>query len=253
MSQEDLLLQAVADNPDDDAPRLAYADWLKARKDPRGDFIRVQIELARLPADDPGRGPLERRRKALLGKARKAWKKVCPKWARDDQDPDFDRGFLADFRCTAGDWLRHAAALVRRFPVHRVNMTATAAQMKELARSEALRRIRVLDLSYCSLGDEGVRDLVGSPNLANLTGLILYRCGVGPDGARALAGSPHLANLRSLNLMEDDVKDEGASALARSPHLKRLAHLSLRSNRMGTAGARALAGAPFVPGLETLR
>jgi uncharacterized protein (TIGR02996 family) len=40
------LLAAVLDRPEDDAPRLAYADWLDEHGEPeRGEFIRVQVEL----------------------------------------------------------------------------------------------------------------------------------------------------------------------------------------------------------------
>src|SRR5262245_13175122 len=50
------LLQAVCDNPTDDAPRLVYADWLEENGDSeRAEFIRLQIELARLPLGDPRR------------------------------------------------------------------------------------------------------------------------------------------------------------------------------------------------------
>ena len=46
--EQRILLKAVTDHPDDDAPRLAYADWCDRRGDPRGRFIRVQIELANM-------------------------------------------------------------------------------------------------------------------------------------------------------------------------------------------------------------
>jgi uncharacterized protein (TIGR02996 family) len=45
------LLRAVCHSPADDAPRLVYADWLDEHGRPeRAEFIRVQCELARLPA-----------------------------------------------------------------------------------------------------------------------------------------------------------------------------------------------------------
>ncbi|MBA2540602.1 MAG: TIGR02996 domain-containing protein [Deltaproteobacteria bacterium] len=37
------LLEAIHDNPDDDAPRLVYADALLERGDPRGEFISLQL------------------------------------------------------------------------------------------------------------------------------------------------------------------------------------------------------------------
>src|SRR5262249_10801808 len=54
MTQGEAILQGVLDNPDDDTPRLVYADWLDDHGDPdRAEFIRVQIELARLaPGQD---------------------------------------------------------------------------------------------------------------------------------------------------------------------------------------------------------
>src|SRR5262249_40656341 len=41
-------LRAVFHQPDDDTLRLIYADWLEERGDPRGDFLRLEVELHRL-------------------------------------------------------------------------------------------------------------------------------------------------------------------------------------------------------------
>jgi uncharacterized protein (TIGR02996 family) len=47
------LIRSVLANPADNAPRLVYADWLEERGRPEdADFIRVQIELARLGFGD---------------------------------------------------------------------------------------------------------------------------------------------------------------------------------------------------------
>jgi uncharacterized protein (TIGR02996 family) len=67
MTDDQGLFQAILDNPDDDGVRLIYADYLDEHGEPqRADFIRVQIELALLPEDDPRRGDLEARERALL-------------------------------------------------------------------------------------------------------------------------------------------------------------------------------------------
>lgn len=48
MSDAAALLAAIRAAPDDDAPRLIYADWLEEHGQPeRAEFIRVQCELAR--------------------------------------------------------------------------------------------------------------------------------------------------------------------------------------------------------------
>ena len=39
-------LQDIKQNPDDNTPRLIFADWLEENGDPRREFVRVQCELA---------------------------------------------------------------------------------------------------------------------------------------------------------------------------------------------------------------
>jgi uncharacterized protein (TIGR02996 family) len=46
------LLAAIRANPDDDAPRLVFADWLEENGEPDfAEFIRVEIERDRLSHD----------------------------------------------------------------------------------------------------------------------------------------------------------------------------------------------------------
>jgi len=47
MVDEAALLAAIAASPDDDRPRLVYADWLLERGEARGELIQIQIALAR--------------------------------------------------------------------------------------------------------------------------------------------------------------------------------------------------------------
>ncbi len=55
MSVEAELIAAITAAPDDDAPRMVYADHLMQRGDPRGEFIALQCRLARAEAaDEPG-------------------------------------------------------------------------------------------------------------------------------------------------------------------------------------------------------
>ena len=52
MTDGEALIRSVLANPADDAPRLVYADWLDERgRAADAEFIRVQIELARLGFD----------------------------------------------------------------------------------------------------------------------------------------------------------------------------------------------------------
>jgi uncharacterized protein (TIGR02996 family) len=51
MTDHDALLAAICAEPDEDTPRLAYADFLEENDRPeQAAFVRAQIELARTPA-----------------------------------------------------------------------------------------------------------------------------------------------------------------------------------------------------------
>src|SRR5262245_43498398 len=65
--QDDAPFRAIAEVPDDYRRRRAYADWLERHCNPdRAALVRVQVELARLPADDPRRPELRERQDDLL-------------------------------------------------------------------------------------------------------------------------------------------------------------------------------------------
>jgi uncharacterized protein (TIGR02996 family) len=49
VSDEAAFLKALRENPKDDTVRLAYADWLDERDDPRAEYIRLRHQLAQLP------------------------------------------------------------------------------------------------------------------------------------------------------------------------------------------------------------
>src|SRR5438093_654057 len=71
-------LAAIRNQPDDDLPRLVYADYLDERGDPRGEFIRLQIERPALPADDSRRYELAAREHELLRAHEDQWRGPPP-------------------------------------------------------------------------------------------------------------------------------------------------------------------------------
>ena len=61
MTHDDAFLQAIIDVPEDDLPRLVYADWLEEHgQAERAELIRVQVQLARLADQRPRTRYLER-------------------------------------------------------------------------------------------------------------------------------------------------------------------------------------------------
>jgi uncharacterized protein (TIGR02996 family) len=131
MMQEQALLQAVIENPQDDAIRLAYAAWLEIQGDPRAEFIRVQIELAspamafdannaELP-EILHRKALRARQEELLALHGKAWLGSLPElgWT-------YSRGFVESATVTgeevARQFLAQADTVFRQFPLRSLTL-----------------------------------------------------------------------------------------------------------------------------------
>src|SRR5262249_21258696 len=103
-------------NPDEDTPRLVYADWLQehAATDAdraRAEFIRTQCAGAPMCDSDPRREALTNRAVELEEKHKAAW--LAPLTGKTLDDVIFSRGFAW--------WLDISAAAVAklRFPWHR--------------------------------------------------------------------------------------------------------------------------------------
>ncbi len=77
MSDHDALLNAILERPDDDVPRLVYADFVQeAGEDERAGFIRDQIELAKTPGWEPFAARW--RRRDLAEQAGERWRSTLP-------------------------------------------------------------------------------------------------------------------------------------------------------------------------------
>src|SRR4051812_45648719 len=119
----DTFLQAIVEAPDDDAPRLIYADWLEDQGGDAGagraEFIRLQCARARLPAWDPTARELAWRERALLAEHERAWvgpvRDLARRWS-------FRRGFVEEVTLSAGVLLRRGAELFRLAPVRHVHL-----------------------------------------------------------------------------------------------------------------------------------
>jgi uncharacterized protein (TIGR02996 family) len=239
------LIAAIVAAPDDDAPRLVYADWLQQRDDPRGELIQLQCKLAADPDDD--------RRRAIKIAENKLLEAHEKTWTRPLHDAlpapqlyhtykfQHVRGFIEEATITLSA-LPHLAELFARAPMIR-DLTIFADQEIKPAGMKAPRLDGRLD----------------QPEIAKLRALGI---GMGAGGNRVaieVAGMPHLRDLRELRIsasirgeMESwyertgeslQLDDAGALALASSPHLDRLTSLKLRDNFLTGKGVAALGAA----------
>jgi uncharacterized protein (TIGR02996 family) len=260
MTHHDAFLQAILDDPDDDAVRLIYADWLDeqggADNAARAEFIRVQCALVH-ELDDGRRQELTARQQELRARYEEVWaahmRPLVSEW-------DFHRGFIDEVRVEARTFLDQADDLFRQAPVQRLRLYWGAVAPHERARhvsvlSECghLRRLRSLDLRHNYLGSTGAQALAVCPHLTGLTALDLSSNHIGDGGLRALAAMPVMARLASFDLSFNDVGPAGlrdlASALlhleARGAELL-LQTLNLKGNRIGWAGQRVIASSPVL-------
>lgn len=240
--EEGAFLRAVLEAPEDDGPRLIFADWLEERGDPRGEFIRVQCVLAKLPADDPRRKGLEERQRALREEHGRAWRAYLPAVLRS---ATLERGFVETVRLTIAEFLVQAEAMFEAAPVRRLRAVGSWAvgnggMLASLAASPYLARLAELDLGGMDLGDGEVAALTSSAHAGSLKTLKLQANRIGDGGAIALASSSHLAGLATLDLAGNRVGDAGARALAASPHLAGLTRIDLSGNPIGGEAAGTL-------------
>src|SRR5262245_39324456 len=130
MPDDEACLQAILANPDDDLPRLVYADFLDERGDPRGEFIRMQCELAGLPPDDGGQRKLEAPERERLRAHRGEWSGDLADYAERWR---FARGFVESVTLGAAAFLGRGAGLLDRAPVRAIALRDAWEEIDKLA------------------------------------------------------------------------------------------------------------------------
>jgi uncharacterized protein (TIGR02996 family) len=240
---EQAFLDDIVAHPDDDAPRLVFADWLEDRGEAaRAEFIRLQCRLAQLDEDDPERTDLAERERELLHAYRGPWLEGWPAWTRRER-PAFRRGFLASLNMTCGTFLRSARALFARGPLEQVTLRGCRGRLAEVLAQPCLARVSALTVVE-SFTDADVRALVACPHLGRLRRLALgYPLRV-RDTLAVLAAWPGLAGLTHLSLGGYSQAFDELPALLASPHLTGLRSLGLTAQRPGPS-VGLLAGPKF--------
>lgn len=241
----------IRDEPDDDGPRLMYADWLDENGQPeRAEFIRLQCALARLPDEDPRR-PAIRERDRELSEANVATWSASIKPFVDDWV--FHRGVIDSVSVDAAKFLRSAEAIFATAPIRKVRLLNVGDHLVKLVQSPLLKLIRELDLTANVLGNRGPALLGKSPHLDRLETLNLAYTELGDRGLEAIANSPVFGSLRSLQLTgNNQIGVPGTHALAESPHLTALTEIDLSGNYLPDAALRPLFDGPQASRLTRL-
>jgi uncharacterized protein (TIGR02996 family) len=251
-------LDDVLAHPEDDTPRLIYADWLEDLGEAdRAEFIRSQIERIHLHPGHPRSRWLLQREVALLERGEFAW--AGPLLPQLVTHFAYRRGFVESISLSARDFLRRGEELFRLAPLRRIHLTEVLDLQELLADSSQARhfaslltRVRELDFNRTYLNDVAGQALLGLPELPRPRGLHLANCSLSGAALEVLAASPVLEEVVTLEISASGTSPEGLSALLQSRHLRKLEHLVLRGFRMGDRGIGVLIGSPVLSRVRTL-
>lgn len=281
MTDHDALLAAICDNPDDDTPRLVFADWLEEHDQPeRAAFIRAQIELAQAPPWEPF---------AVLCKWRRTdWHRGQPfrntlpsvdgfhiEWHSEA----FRRGFgwRLNVRSQIA-WEQMGQQLLGRVPVGEMHLWgATLDEWRQFAASPVVSQLRRLHFALNPI--EPLRALREHPQALGITDLFFDRAsGAGmPEVMEDLLASPLGQVLRGLHFRVGyESLDLLIDMLGSAARLERLSFTTMgltpelihrltstkipqhvrelhfhNERSLGNEGIRVLAG-NFTPGLQSL-
>ncbi|MBA4068021.1 MAG: hypothetical protein C0501_30815 [Isosphaera sp.] len=196
------LRRAVLADPDDDTPRLVYADWLDEHDQPdRAAFIRDQVEAVRADPFGPQARAAADRAARLLDAHRLRWYRPL----RGVTRVRFERGFVGHLEVEPDGFVPEAASVFAAEPV------------------QALRLYR----SPAGVGPP-VDPVFALPELSRVRRLeFAPRTDLNPDECLALSNSPHLAGLRDLSLRGNVVHPGWLADLLGGDRLPELAGLDL--------------------------
>lgn len=253
MNQEEAFWQSILDEPEVDANRLIYADWLEDQGDrasmARAEFIRVQIELTATP-DPARRKTLAAREKKLLATRGQEWLQPLEKLGCLARH--FRRGFVEQIDIPTLTFVKNAEKIYRVTPVRHLVLCLTRGYEADLAACPWLARIVRLALPANRIGPEGAQRLAGSAHVGQIEELWLSRNDLGVVGLSALLQAGAFPKLTSLDLRFNDLGQQAVRGLTEAPALGELRQLNLADNRIDGAALRILLAATNLPQLTSL-
>jgi uncharacterized protein (TIGR02996 family) len=267
MTDRDALHAAICAQPDEDTPRLAFADFLQEEGGKenafRAEYIRGAIRVAREELWSPAWQAANKKWDKYDAKVRsRASDRTLP-WTAHLRGRavafEFDRGFVGHVTVHSKRFVAEGQKFFAQDPIRSVKFVSLDAKagsvpLKQLLACPHLARVAKLGLETTSLNDKDLVLLGGSPTLAGVRGLVLAgNSGYTPKGlakllqdlpaidelqltvfglysakvAEGLAAAPGLAKLTSLNLSDHYADAKGVAAVLASKHLAKLRELRL--------------------------
>jgi uncharacterized protein (TIGR02996 family) len=199
-------LADIADSPNDDAPRLAYADWLMEQSDPvlaaRGELIALQCRM--LHEEGEARKRTKQLARAISREHRAAWLGAASAFC----ECEFTRGFVEGVTLSSAGlgsprhYLDAVRELFRREPLVR----SLSLQRAGALSAEILKDPDVPCLSVLTLWEEEtslrrpLEVIAAAPRLMRLKWLIVKSPNLTRDDAQPLFEPPAFDGLKRLIL-----------------------------------------------------
>ncbi len=273
MWEHEALFEACRSAPDDDAPRLVWADAVGGE---RGELVVIQCDLAR-----GGLAPAEvairrRRERELLAAHAAAWAGLGEDRGIAGLRPgrvEFRRGFVEAIELDARAFVAHGEEILDRAPLLR-SLTATGltvtsgdplARVRALLDAPAFWRLAGLhvvgvgvqgqaydyDSGFDGHGDEALRLIVDSGALAQLGALGVSASQLTAAGVHHLVASGELPHLEKLWLREQDLGEDAILAvLGRAAQVKSLDLSGATGLHLGLTGLEEIV--PALPPVTEL-
>jgi uncharacterized protein (TIGR02996 family) len=260
MSLDQAFLDDIIEHPDDDTPRLIYADWLEDQGNPssraRAELIRVQCQLS-ANRGTQGTPRLFQRQREILAEHEQHWVQELGVSVAEWQ---FERGFIGRIRIEVPVLLEHAEQLFHRAPIRQLSLfwwftriMDRTADLRRLCSLPTWRNLLSLEMPEQHLSSAILELLASCEAFPGLQVLDLARNRLGDAGLRALAQSPLFARLVVLNLSGNDITARGirrlvecVDSLLREGVTPRLRTLKLANNSLGANGRRAVWEHPYL-------
>jgi uncharacterized protein (TIGR02996 family) len=167
MTDRDALLRAICENPDEDALRLVFADWLQENGNPEyAEFVRLQVrhaELLRYGAADTD--DLARTAAEIWLRFGERWRAELPQVKGVDWHNAFFRGFVERVSVSSDTVLvRHADAIFGQ-PIRQL-VVGRFTGNKGFSSLPGLRHLKTLSLANRHASARVIEELLRCDQLA---------------------------------------------------------------------------------------
>ena len=143
MTDAEELFASILAHPEENAPRLVFADWLEENgQEDWAEFIRIQIEVDHIPRAEPRHKELSRRARRLLAKQKEVWlfpfQKLLPGCL-----VKFERGFVSIVKASYSYVFFNAEQLWPLAPIREVQVTDGQRHISELCWLDRPSHVRI--------------------------------------------------------------------------------------------------------------